>query len=265
MSDTLVVRVGTANVKGGRSVTGVPARRAALGHSVDRMVTAARRAYDVNGASILGTQETAGVQIQDGNKALRYWKVHAGTPNVTYRSGATLGNAVWWRHDLWDRVTVDELAVHVGHVTSRYVIPEDLYFPVVVLRHVETGLALRVGDFHFPAGRTPSAQAAKQRCATAVEGAYRDDPIPTVWVGDRNRADLLSEWDHVEHGVDYVGSPTLRVRARVVDTASVGVVSDHAGVSGEVVLPLPVEPPALGLHPCPEPGCGFMHLPPVVA
>lgn len=254
--EDLTARVGTANVKGGLSRHGNGAGHG-LGNSVDRMVLAGRRAHDVYGATVLGTQETSRLQVEEGNSRLLWWNVHEGTPNVV-RGDAAVGNAVWWRRDVWAGHGSGEVVVHVGHVVSRYVIPEDLHFPWQILEHRTTGARVRVGSFHFPAGRTRSAQAAKRVCASGVAAAFAGNAVPTVWVGDRNTTKVLTDLSHVSHVVDYVGSSELLVTDPVVDKVSKGTVSDHAAVSGAVHIPVPVPVPVPPeFHDCPL--CGFTH------
>lgn len=239
---TITVRVGSANVKGGFSL--LSAMRSRAGNSVDRMVLAARRACDDNGVTILGTQETSSLQVVEGNRRLLHFRVHAATPNDTRRN-VGLGNAIWWRSDVWKLVERDELVVEVGKVASRYRIPTKLHFPVVVLKHRETGALIRVLCFHFPAGRTRSAQDAKRRCAQVVEAFAAMSDLPIVVVGDRNRADLLEGFSRREHVVDYVGSPNLTVTKRTVDLGNKGLISDHAGLYATVELPIPDPEPVI--------------------
>lgn len=243
------VQVGTANVKGGFSKSGRDTP-GPLGPAVDRMLVALERAQ-TRGATTLSTQEISGAQA--GIQTIG-WRVHAATPNAV-RHGAGIGNAVWWRSKIWEPVVKGELKVHVGEVRSRYVIPEDLYFPWVDLRHRETGARMIQMSVHYPAGRTGAAQRAKEVCAQAVDdwAEQISAMFPVVVAGDRNSAKLHNAWTPAESGVDFIGSPQQRIGpGGTVDRGSIGLVSDHAGLYAPVLLSAPApEPPEES--PTPEP------------
>lgn len=242
------IRVATMNVKGGLSPLGLRAggRRGGLGQSQDRMTEGIRRANQ-RGITVATLQEFSALQaarVADDEAPPR-WGVIAGTPNVervVRGQRVTLGNGVMWRKDLYDLARFGEVAFEMPEgVKSRYEVPDFLHFPFVVLEDIASRKRFEVLGIHFLAGRTRSAQAAKEASAALVAdwAQQRVDLHPRraiVVAGDRNSANLLDEFSHVEHVVDYVGSPSREVLDPILDEGYRGLVSDHASISGIISL-----------------------------
>lgn len=201
----------------------------------------------------------ASVFANDGD-----WVVHRATLNNTFRDGNGSGNAVAWRADTWELVEATEFTVP-WQVT--------LHMPVVRLEHVDTKAQVIVIGVHNPAS-TPvkGNQAGSRAVARQVELAYITDlresmpGVPIIFAGDMNeRSEAFCGFTGTgilqasaggsvgggcrmpSHGpVDWIfGTLDLDFTGQIIDRGTLGRISDHPLLFGDVVIPEHDVPQAL--------------------
>lgn len=192
----------------------------------------------------------ADVVLADGD-----WELHRATGNSRLRRGGYSGNAVAWRGDMWEQVSVDEFTVP-WQVT--------LHMPVVTLRSRATGRQIRVIGVHNPAStRRQGNQQAARDTARAIEREMvrrlvAAPQVPVVLMGDMNeRGTVFCDFtrDGLMRaaaggssggvcippsfgGVDWIfGAGLLTFDNHVVDRSTLGGISDHPLVTADIRIP----------------------------
>jgi murein DD-endopeptidase MepM/ murein hydrolase activator NlpD len=207
------------------------------------------------GASIVVLNEfespQAGVFLADGD-----WGLHRATLNNTFRDGNGSGNAIAWRTDTWKLVDTTEFTVP-WQVT--------LHMPVVRLEHVATGAQVIVIGVHNPAstsvkGNQSGARTVARQMELAYIGEVREavPGVPILLAGDMNeRAEAFCGFTSTgllhssaggsvgspcrvpPHGpVDWIfGTTDLDFTGQYIDRGTLGGISDHPLLYGDVVIP----------------------------
>lgn len=217
-------RVLSANVKGGKSPTGMHAggRNSPHGPAADRITTLIRRANHQH-ISMIGTQECSGVQVRRVIERHPHWLPVVATPNEHFASGATIGNVLFLYKPVWDldEHAEIEVAARVG----------SLHFVDALVTHRNTGRQLRIIDGHQPAGRRLSARQDRTLCESEVRQAIKGETLPIGLLFDFNTPTAFRGWDGARHLVDgalFRGVPTSAPRVHAGFVPDVG---DHKGVS----------------------------------
>jgi len=201
----------------------------------------------------------AGVFLADGD-----WGLHRATLNNTFRDGNGSGNAVAWQTDTWKMVDATEFTVP-WQVT--------LHMPVVRLEHVETKAQVIVIGVHNPASTSVKGnQSGARTVARQIELAYITDlrgdmpGVPILFAGDMNeRSEAFCGFTGTgilqssaggsvggacqvpPHGpVDWIfGTLDIDFTGQVIDRGTLGSISDHPLLFGDVVFPEHAIPEAL--------------------
>ncbi|MDQ4055176.1 MAG: peptidoglycan DD-metalloendopeptidase family protein, partial [Actinomycetota bacterium] len=207
------------------------------------------------GASIVVLNEfespQAGVLLADGD-----WGLHRATFNNTFRDGNGSGNAIAWRTDTWKMVDATEFTVP-WQVT--------LHMPVVRLEHVDTKAQVIVIGVHNPASTSVKGnQSGARTVARQIELAYITDlhaampGVPILFAGDMNeRSEAFCGFTGTgilqssaggsvgggcsvpPHGpVDWIfGTLDIDFTGQIIDRGTLGRISDHPLLFGDVVFP----------------------------
>lgn len=215
------------------------------------------------GASIVVLNEfetpQAGVFEGDGD-----WGVHRATPNNVFRDGNSNGNAIAWRSDTWELVASTEFTVP-WQVT--------LHMPVVRLEHLETKAQVIVIGVHNPASTSVKGnQSGARSVARRIELDYITElraslpGVPILFAGDMNeRSEAFCGFTGTgvlqssaggsvggacrvpRHGpVDWIfGTLDLDFTGQTIDRGTLGRISDHPLLYGNVVIPEHDIPPFL--------------------
>ena len=201
----------------------------------------------------------AGVFLADGD-----WSLHRATLNNTFRDGNGSGNAIAWRKDTWQLVDSTEFTVP-WQVT--------LHMPVVRLEHVTTKAQVIVIGVHNPASTAVKGnQSGARTTARGIEMAYITDlhaampGVPIMFAGDMNeRTEAFCGFTGSgilqssaggsvgggcqvpRHGpVDWIfGTLDLDFTGQYIDKGTLGNISDHPLLYGDVVIPTHDIPAAL--------------------
>jgi murein DD-endopeptidase MepM/ murein hydrolase activator NlpD len=201
----------------------------------------------------------AGVVLADGD-----WALHRATLNNTFRDGNGNGNAIAWRKDTWKLVASTEFTVP-WQVT--------LHMPVVRLEHVSTRAQIIVIGVHNPASTSVKGnQSGSRAIARQIELDYITDlheavpGIPIIIAGDMNeRTEAFCGFTGTgllassaggsvggscqvpRHGpVDWIfGTTEIDFTGQYIDKGTLGSISDHPIVIGDVFYPAHDIPAAL--------------------
>jgi hypothetical protein len=201
----------------------------------------------------------AGVVENDGD-----WELHRATLNNTFRDGNGSGNAIAWRTDTWKLVDTSEFTVP-WQVT--------LHMPVVRLEHVGTKAQVIVIGVHNPASTSVKGnQSGSRAVARQIELAYITDlhaampGVPIIIAGDMNeRSEAFCGFTGTgllassaggsvggscqvpRHGpVDWIfGTTDIDFTGQYIDKGTLGRISDHPLLFGDVFFPAHDIPPAL--------------------
>ncbi len=208
-----------------------------------------------SGGSIMVLNELespqAGVILSDGD-----WDLHRATLNNTFRDGNGNGNGIAWRKDTWKAVDTSEFTVP-WQVT--------LHMPVVRLEHVVTQAQVIVIGVHNPASTSVKGnQSGARTVARQIELAYITDlhaampGVPIILAGDMNeRSEAFCGFTGTgllassaggsvggscqvpRHGpVDWIfGTTDLDFTGQYIDKGTLGRISDHPLVFGDVFFP----------------------------
>jgi len=227
-------RLMTANLKGGKSPTGMHAggRKAGLAPAATRMTWAIRRANAQN-ISMIGGEEVSGVQVRRVIERHELWLPVVATPNDEFPSGATIGNVLFLKRTEWE---LDEQA-EIDSVTRS---AGTLHFVDAWVTHKPTRRQVRVVVAHFPAGKRTVPQRDRAACEADIRVAIKGERCPVVLLADFNTPGAFRGWNGARHKVDGAlvrGLPASRPR---VHYGFIGEISDvHAGVSTLVDLARP--------------------------
>jgi hypothetical protein len=207
------------------------------------------------GASIVVLNEfespQAGVFLSDGD-----WDVHRATFNNTFRDGNGSGNAIAWRTDTWKLVDTSEFTVP-WQVT--------LHMPVVRLENVATHAQVIVIGVHNPASTSVKGnQSGSRTVARQIELSYITDlrasmpGVPILLAGDMNERNeafcgftgtgvlqssaggsVGGSCQVPSHGpVDWIfGTLDIDFSGQIIDRGTLGSISDHPLLFGDVVFP----------------------------
>lgn len=193
----------------------------------------------------------AGVFLADGG-----WGLHRATLNNTFRDGNGSGNAIAWQKDTWQLVDATEFTVP-WQVT--------LHMPVVRLEHVRTKAQVVVIGVHNPASTSVKGnQSGARTVARQIELAYITDlrqalpGVPILFAGDMNERNeafcgftgtgilqssaggsVGGACQVPSHGpVDWIfGTLELDFTGQYIDRGTLGRISDHPILYGDVVYP----------------------------
>ncbi len=201
----------------------------------------------------------ASVVLADGD-----WALHRATLNNTFRDGNGSGNAIAWRKDTWKMVATSEFTVP-WQVT--------LHMPVVRLEHVETKAQVIVIGVHNPASTSVKGnQSGSRTIARQIELDYITDlheampGVPIILAGDMNeRTEAFCGFTGTglmassaggsvggscqvpRHGpVDWIfGTTDIDFTGQYIDKGTLGRISDHPLLFGDVYFPAHDIPAAL--------------------
>jgi hypothetical protein len=201
----------------------------------------------------------AGVFLATGR-----WGLQRATLNNTFRDGNGSGNAIAWRKDTWKLVAATEFTVP-WQVT--------LHMPVVRLENLATKAQVIVIGVHNPASTSVKGnQSGSRTVARQIELAYIADlreampGVPILLAGDMNeRSEAFCGFTGTgilassaggsvggscqvpRHGpVDWIfGTLDVDFTGQYIDKGTLGSISDHPLLFGDVVYPAHDIPPAL--------------------
>ena len=193
----------------------------------------------------------AGVVLADGD-----WALHRATFNNTFRDGNGNGNAIAWRTDTWKLVASTEFTVP-WQVT--------LHMPVVRLENLQTKAQIIVIGVHNPASTSVKGnQSGSRTVARQIELSYITDlrqavpGVPIIIAGDMNeRTEAFCGFTGTgllassaggsvggacqvpRHGpVDWIfGTTDLDFTGQYIDKGTLGSISDHPLLFGDVFYP----------------------------